>query len=400
MKKDCMSPFSIILIKEGSNKMEELKGNVFNIQRYTIHDGPGIRTEVFLKGCPLSCKWCSNPEGLYPHSELGVYPSKCIGKDVCGDCIKACPLGGKPIVFGEDNKLSSLRRDICLGCLSCTKVSFPKALKRWGDPMTVKEVMDVVYADRNYFESSGGGITLNGGEVMVQWKFALAILKECKKNGINTCVETTMFCDQEHLDTIILGHASMPDRTAAILSKDPQRIQETAQKLLSDAKTLETLGADCIAVTCNTAHYFVDQIADQISIPFIHMIRETAKAAAAACPGEKVGILATDGTIRTELYQKALAAENVIPCVLDAEGQSLVMHEIYDCVKPGKPVDEAAWQIIDEKLHAMGCKCALLACTELSVIKADKQLNDFYMDPMEVMADRCLAFFGKKEVSK
>ena len=170
--------------------------------------------------------------------------------------------------------------------------------------------------------------------------------------------------------------------------------------MLSDAKTLETLGADCIAVTCNTAHYFVDQIADQISIPFIHMIRETAKAAAAACPGEKVGILATDGTIRTELYQKALAAENVIPCVLDAEGQSLVMHEIYDCVKPGKPVDEAAWQIIDEKLHAMGCKCALLACTELSVIKADKQLNDFYMDPMEVMADRCLAFFGKKEVSK
>lgn len=212
--------------------------------------------------------------------------------------------------------------------------------------------------------------------------------------------KTPVSCDQEHLDTIILGHASMPDRTAAILSKDPQRIQETAQKLLSDAKTLETLGADCIAVTCNTAHYFVDQIADQVSIPFIHMIRETAKAAAAASPGEKVGILATDGTIRTELYQKALAAENVIPCVLDAEGQSLVMHEIYDCVKPGKPVDEAAWQIIDEKLHAMGCKCALLACTELSVIKADKQLNDFYMDPMEVMADRCLAFFGKKEVSK
>ena len=76
------------------------------------------------------------------------------------------------------------------------------------------------------------------------------------------------------------------------------------------------------------------------------------------------------------------------------------MHEIYDCVKPGKPVDEAAWQIIDEKLHEMGCKCALLACTELSVIKDDKQLNDFYMDHMEVMADRCLAFFGKKEVSK
>ena len=99
--------------------------------------------------------------------------------------------------------------------------------------------------------------------------------------------KTPVTCDQEHLDTIILGHASMPDRTAAILSKDPQRIRETAQKMLSDAKTLETLGADCIAVTCNTAHYFVDQIADQVSIPFIHMIKETAKAAAAACPAKR-----------------------------------------------------------------------------------------------------------------
>ena len=212
--------------------------------------------------------------------------------------------------------------------------------------------------------------------------------------------KTPVTCDQEHLNTIILGHASMPDRTAAILSNDPEQIRMTAQKILADAKTLETLGADCIAVTCNTAHYFVDQIAEQVSIPFIHMIRETAKAAAAACKGEKVGILATDGTIRTGLYQNALSAEGVIPCTLDAEGQKLVMHEIYDCVKPGRPVDEVAWKIIDEKLQALGCRRALLACTELSVIKADKHLSDFYIDPMEVMADRCLEFLGKKEAVK
>lgn len=212
--------------------------------------------------------------------------------------------------------------------------------------------------------------------------------------------KTPVACDQDHLNTIILGHATMPDRTASILSGDPQRLQDSASKMLADAKALEALGANCIAVTCNTAHYFVDQIASQVGIPFIHMIRETAKAAASACRGEKVAILATDGTIRTELYQKALTTEGMIPYVLDAEGQSLVMHEIYDCVKAGKPADQAAWDRIDAKLRAAGCKKALLACTELSVIKADEHLSDFYMDPMDIMADRCLEFLGKKEVSK
>lgn len=210
--------------------------------------------------------------------------------------------------------------------------------------------------------------------------------------------KTPVSCDQDHINTVILGHASMPDRTAAILSGDQTRIDDVSEKILSDAKTLESLGCSMIAVTCNTAHYFVDRISDQLDIPFIHMIRETAKEVAKTSKGEKIGILATDGTIQTGLYQKALTTEGTLPCILDEEGQKLVMHEIYDCVKAGKAADTSAWEIINQKLHDMGCKKALLACTELSVIKADNHLNDFYIDPMEVMADRCLEALGKKEI--
>ncbi len=210
--------------------------------------------------------------------------------------------------------------------------------------------------------------------------------------------KTSAKCDQDHLNTIILGHSTMPDRTAAILSGDKEKIEEICRYMYEDAHTLETLGCLAIGVTCNTAHYFVDMISDRINVPFIHMIRETAAEAAKTAEKEKVGILATDGTIKTGLYQKALEDQNVVPCVLDKEGQELVMYQIYDCVKAGKPADMKKWAIIDNKLKNMGCKKALLACTELSVIKADENLSDFYIDPMEVMADRALQFMGKKQV--
>lgn len=179
--------------------MSEKTGVVTNIQRYTIHDGPGIRTEVFLKGCPLNCKWCSNPEAISPQKELGIYPIKCIGFDKCGLCAKACPLEGKPLVF-DDNKLWYVQRDICLGCLKCTESCFLGALKPWGDEMTVDEVMKEVLADKGYFDTSGGGITISGGEVAVQWEFTLELLKACRENGVHTCVESSMQCAPEILE--------------------------------------------------------------------------------------------------------------------------------------------------------------------------------------------------------
>ena len=179
--------------------MSATEGIVFNIQHLTVHDGPGIRTEVFLKGCPLRCRWCSNPEGLDPQRQLGIYPDKCLGKDKCGFCIKACPKQGTPLEFTEDGIIIGSNME-CLRCMSCAKACFVHAIKSWGTIMTVDEVMGEVMADTHYYEKSGGGITLNGGEVMVQPDFALAILEACRERGVNTCVETTMFCKSETLE--------------------------------------------------------------------------------------------------------------------------------------------------------------------------------------------------------
>lgn len=180
--------------------MKETTGIVYNIQRYTIHDGPGIRTEVFLKGCPMHCKWCSNPESIHPQRELGVYPDKCIGLDQCGSCLNVCSRGGAPLLFNkETGKIGSIDRSICIGCMKCTDECFLHALKSWGEVMTVDQVMRVVLADRSYFQRSGGGITLNGGEVTVQWQFSVELLKASKQRGINTCVETSMQCKPEVL---------------------------------------------------------------------------------------------------------------------------------------------------------------------------------------------------------
>lgn len=179
--------------------MSAEQGIVFNIQHLTVHDGPGIRTGVFLKGCPLRCRWCSNPEGLDPQRQLGIYPDKCLGKDKCGYCIKACPKQGSPLEFTDDGIIIGSNME-CLRCMSCAEACFVHAIKAWGTVMTVDEVMDEVMADVHYYEQSGGGITLNGGEVMVQWEFSLALVKACRERGINTCVETTTYCKPEILE--------------------------------------------------------------------------------------------------------------------------------------------------------------------------------------------------------
>ena len=179
--------------------MGKTEGIVYNIQRYTIHDGPGIRTEVFLKGCPMHCKWCSNPESINPKREIGVYPVKCMGLDKCGLCLKACPLGERSPLRFEDGRIAGVERSVCTGCMACTQTCYLKALKSWGEVMTVDEVMKVVLADRAFYQKSGGGITLNGGEVTVQWEFAVALLKASKKQLINTCVETSMQCNPDIL---------------------------------------------------------------------------------------------------------------------------------------------------------------------------------------------------------
>lgn len=180
-----------------------LQGILFNIQRYTVHDGPGIRTEVFFKGCPLHCKWCSNPEGINSGPELGVYTGRCIGVDKCGCCLTSCPVPGKPVFAIEDNKVTGIDRLRCTGCEKCTQCCPSGGLVVWGKRMTVEEVMKSVLADLDFYRTSGGGVTLSGGEVLLQWKFALALLKECKRHDIHTCVESSLHVDPKILDHIL-----------------------------------------------------------------------------------------------------------------------------------------------------------------------------------------------------
>lgn len=201
--------------------------------------------------------------------------------------------------------------------------------------------------------------------------------------------------DQDHIRIVLLSDSKMPDRTGAILNNDPAEVSE---RILKDSLTLAETGCDMIAVTCNTAHYFVDMIKDRVPIPFVHMIRETAAEMARKFPGGRIGIMATVGTVKTGLYQNILSEYGLQSFTPSDEVQSLVMHEIYDCIKAGKRYDEEAFMKIEKEFRSAGCDSVLLACTELSVIKADEDLDDWYTDPMLVMARRCIEACGKEYI--
>ena len=186
------------------NEKNEPCGLITNIQGYTIHDGPGIRTEIFFKGCTLKCPWCSNPEGIAFGPQLGVYPAKCISRDKCGYCADDCPLGGSPIRFDDEGILKAVdMENVCKDCLKCADSCPAGAIKIWGEKKTVPELMKVIESDRSFYERTGGGVTVSGGEVLVQWDFVALLLEECRKAGIHTCVESALHVPKEHVDEVM-----------------------------------------------------------------------------------------------------------------------------------------------------------------------------------------------------
>ena len=161
-----------------------MEGTIFNIQRFSIHDGPGARTTVFFKGCNLKCKWCHNPESISSKNEIESYPERCIG---CGVCFKVCPNSAH---YLDENKVHIINRRKCDGCLLCADTCYANALVAVGKKVNSDYLFKSILTDEIYYKNSSGGVTFSGGECMLQIDFLEKILTKCKDRGIHTAVDT------------------------------------------------------------------------------------------------------------------------------------------------------------------------------------------------------------------
>jgi pyruvate formate lyase activating enzyme len=216
---------------ESKNK-PGLTGLVFDIQRFAVHDGDGIRTLVFLKGCPLSCTWCQNPESMSRQPELWTLSHRCID---CNICIETCPTGA---LSRSDNGIQ-IDRDACTLCGDCVGTCYAGAMNMVGRYLTVDELFAEIERDRPFYETSGGGITFSGGEPTLQPDFLKAMLVKCKENGLSTAIETcgaasweTLSGLLEHLDLVLTDIKHMdPAAHKQLTGSSNERILENIRNL-------------------------------------------------------------------------------------------------------------------------------------------------------------------------
>ena len=168
---------------------------VFEIKRFAVHDGDGIRTTVFFKGCPLKCVWCHNPEGISPKTELAYYSHKCTA---CGACSDACEQGCHSV----ENGVHTFDRSKCTACGKCENTCVSCALKLYGKEMTARELFEILVEDKMFYDRSGGGVTLSGGECLMHADFCAELLKMLKDDGISTAVDTSGFVNEKAIDTV------------------------------------------------------------------------------------------------------------------------------------------------------------------------------------------------------
>jgi pyruvate formate lyase activating enzyme len=180
-------------------KQTEVEGKIFKIKRFSVHDGPGIRTAVFLKGCPLNCIWCHSPEGI--SSEISIWYNRniCIG---CAQCVQACPENALQLIRDAELHIT-IDRKVCNVTGDCVKICPSNALQFTGSVATVSGLISEIEKDIPFYHASGGGVTLTGGEPLFQPDFSSEILKTCKKMKIHTVVESCLYCDTETINGLL-----------------------------------------------------------------------------------------------------------------------------------------------------------------------------------------------------
>jgi pyruvate formate lyase activating enzyme len=222
--------------------MDQLTCLVTDVQRYSVNDGPGFRTNVYLKGCPLKCTWCHNPETISPEAELYWKRRSCVQ---CGACLDVCDQDAifPPIppeaAQQEGSTYQKVNRERCNQCFKCMEACAYGALEISGIPMTVETILEEVEADRVFYDTSGGGMTLSGGEPTSHKVFSLALLTEAKNRGLHTCLDTNGFCDWDTLaallpvvDVVLFDLKHMdPERHKAETGVDNKRILENLNRL-------------------------------------------------------------------------------------------------------------------------------------------------------------------------
>lgn len=214
-----------------------MRGLIFNVQRYCVHDGPGIRTTVFLKGCPLRCFWCHNPEGRSFERELSFIPGRCVG---CGGCLKVCP--NPPVVRGDGGL--SLDRSRCRRCFSCARVCPSGALEVVGRFVEAEELLEELQRDRPFFEESGGGITFSGGEPLSQPDFLLSSLEGARRLGLSAAVDTSGFAPRDVvLEASRLADLFLFDLKDADEARHLRNTGVPLEPILENLRLLDELGA-------------------------------------------------------------------------------------------------------------------------------------------------------------